>query len=276
MEGDNNYYLFPQNGGGFKPSPFQFLHGEGFMYNPGMSINPETPSTPSHRLSGGWGGSVESHSPRTPPNGFQFDFPQQWNSYEPTQPSYGPMVECTMPESSPYEPSPSSQSFQENPPPQLSQRVPLSQFNRSPKFKYSFCVFCKNNGEDEAYYLGHTVKDDKGFTSCPVLRAYTCPLCGASGPVAHTIRYCPRMKNNEQPPLGYATITELKQLRSSVGIIGGASRQNLPPSMRQFRGPNAAWTGPTTQPFPVPGTLDIFDRLDQENNNRLYNLPQLH
>jgi hypothetical protein len=28
--------------------------------------------------------------------------------------------------------------------------------------KYDFCVFCKNNGEDEKYYLCHTLKDDQG------------------------------------------------------------------------------------------------------------------
>ncbi len=60
--------------------------------------------------------------------------------------------------------------------------------------RFDFCVFCKNNGEDEKFYLSHTLKDDFGRVTCPVLYIYICPLCGASGPVAHTIKYCPTNK----------------------------------------------------------------------------------
>ena len=64
---------------------------------------------------------------------------------------------------------------------------PFLPVRRPPKnrIKFSFCVFCKNNGEDERYYLGHTLKDDFGRVTCPILSSYQCPLCGASGPVAH-------------------------------------------------------------------------------------------
>ena len=41
--------------------------------------------------------------------------------------------------------------------PSLVRRPPASQ-TRSQKVKYNFCVFCKNNGEDESYYLSHTLK----------------------------------------------------------------------------------------------------------------------
>ena len=44
------------------------------------------------------------------------------------------------------------------------------------------------------YYLSHTLKNDDGLVTCPVLSAYICPICGASGPVAHTIKYCPNNK----------------------------------------------------------------------------------
>lgn len=44
------------------------------------------------------------------------------------------------------------------------------------------------------YYLSHTLKNDDGLVTCPVLSAYICPICGATGPVAHTIKYCPNNK----------------------------------------------------------------------------------
>lgn len=54
------------------------------------------------------------------------------------------------------------------------------------------CVFCRNNGESKEFYSGHTLKDAEGNTSCPILRAYTCPLCKACGDTSHTIKYCPK------------------------------------------------------------------------------------
>lgn len=57
--------------------------------------------------------------------------------------------------------------------------------------KPQVCVFCRNNGESESFYTSHYLKDADGKVTCPVLRAYTCPLCGANGDAAHTIKYCP-------------------------------------------------------------------------------------
>ena len=66
--------------------------------------------------------------------------------------------------------------------------------------KPQVCVFCRNNGETESFYTSHYLKDAEGKVTCPVLRAYTCPLCGANGDLAHTIKYCPEnsqsVKNN--------------------------------------------------------------------------------
>ena len=71
----------------------------------------------------------------------------------------------------------------------LSVRVP----NRP--VKQQVCVFCRNNGESESFYTSHCLKDAEGKVTCPVLRAYTCPLCGANGDLSHTIKYCP--ENNQ-------------------------------------------------------------------------------
>lgn len=75
------------------------------------------------------------------------------------------------------------------------------------------CVFCKNNGEQEAYYKQHVLKDSKGRVVCPILRAYTCPICNAKGDDAHTIKYCPKNTNPET----VATMTALKAHRTSTG-----------------------------------------------------------
>ncbi|KAM9332631.1 nanos homolog 2-like [Pholidichthys leucotaenia] len=54
-----------------------------------------------------------------------------------------------------------------------------------------YCRFCKQNGESSRVYGSHRLKSDQGKVCCPVLRKYTCPVCGATGDSAHTRRYCP-------------------------------------------------------------------------------------
>jgi len=56
------------------------------------------------------------------------------------------------------------------------------------------CSFCRTNDPDPAriqHYTGHLVKAlTTGKVTCPVLRKYVCPFCGATGDNAHTARYC--------------------------------------------------------------------------------------
>jgi len=101
-------------------------------------------------------------------------------------------------------------------PPSVRLAMGLNDARRKQKVKYNFCVFCKNNGEDEKVYMSHSLKHDNGTIRCPILYNYECPLCGATGPISHTIRYCPSSKGKQQVE-EVASITQLKQMRSSTG-----------------------------------------------------------
>lgn len=80
------------------------------------------------------------------------------------------------------------------------------------------CVFCRNNKEDESVYTSHVLKDSEGRTVCPILRAYTCPICKANGDNSHTIKYCPENQNARFMQLGgqHAPHFQPHQLRAAA------------------------------------------------------------
>ena len=56
------------------------------------------------------------------------------------------------------------------------------------------CKFCRTNGEAIATYTSHTLRCPySNKLVCPVLRAHTCEVCGATGDDAHTRNYCPKL-----------------------------------------------------------------------------------
>jgi len=77
------------------------------------------------------------------------------------------------------------------------------------------CKFCHSNGEAEAHYKSHRLKNSSGLVTCPVLRSFVCPICKATGDFAHTQRYCPRNKNGQYNT--GASLSELKRRKNAAG-----------------------------------------------------------
>lgn len=102
----------------------------------------------------------------------------------------------------------------------------------SNKFNNQFvCVFCRNNGENESVYTSHVLKDSEGHTSCPILRAYTCPICKANGDNSHTIKYCPMNQNTRGP----ATMGGNMMMNGSHPEQQGVNMANIGPRGYQPR-----------------------------------------
>ncbi|CAF3479182.1 unnamed protein product [Rotaria socialis] len=80
--------------------------------------------------------------------------------------------------------------------------------------KKEVCVFCRNNGENELIYSSHSLKDSVGNVTCPILGAYQCPICGATGAQAHTIKYCQATgdDNNRHVPTPYEKMLRMQAI----------------------------------------------------------------
>jgi len=86
--------------------------------------------------------------------------------------------------------------------------------------EFKFCKLCHRNGESDVVYRSHNLKDREGkVVTCPVLRKYTCTLCGVNGDQAHTLRYCPLNKDGTYNR--GASLAELKKLRNAAGNYPG-------------------------------------------------------
>ena len=60
------------------------------------------------------------------------------------------------------------------------------------------CQFCRNNSEPKDIYRSHSLKDSLGRVTCPILKSYACPICGASGELSHTLKYCPTLQKKSK------------------------------------------------------------------------------
>jgi len=137
------------------------------------------------------------------------------------------------------------------------------------------CKFCHSNGEAEAQYKSHQLKNSSGLVTCPVLRSFVCTICKATGDFAHTQRYCPRNKNGQYNT--GASLSELKRRKNAAGNFpskkigcpnpsypmgSGYAKNTMPKSSPPFS--NACGdapfsqkfkTMPRTMPYPMTETL---------------------
>ncbi|XP_059062761.1 uncharacterized protein LOC131855498 [Achroia grisella] len=127
-----------------------------------------------------------------------------------TSPNFSQMSEMS-PRRSPIIPSPIRSNAIA-----ISPMYSVARSSNSPSGDTKVCTFCRKNGETPVVYMTHTVKEKIGNTfivTCPILRSHVCSTCGGTGDNAHTITYCPVLRNrNNGQPLQSTTIT-LKNTR---------------------------------------------------------------
>ncbi|PAA92949.1 hypothetical protein BOX15_Mlig025297g1 [Macrostomum lignano] len=103
-------------------------------------------------------------------------------------------------------------------------------YQKKREMRIELCVFCRQNQEPFHVYTSHRLTDAFGNVTCPVLFQYACPICGATGNKAHTIKYCPHGNGNHQsgeqlidqqpppPQLGSLQVSRIAGARSSMSI----------------------------------------------------------
>ncbi|XP_069703597.1 uncharacterized protein [Periplaneta americana] len=81
------------------------------------------------------------------------------------------------------------------------------------------CSFCAKNGETEAMVTSHNLYNpETKVVQCPILRAYRCESCNATGDFAHTRSYCPRIRMLEGN-VKSATIALKSTRRQANGML---------------------------------------------------------
>jgi len=105
--------------------------------------------------------------------------------------------------------------------------------------KKEICVFCRNNGENELIYSSHSLKDPMGNVTCPILRAYQCPICGATGSQAHTIKYCQATGDDQQRhvPTPYEKMLSMQTLAFDDNYTS-----SIPSYLAQFNSPSSLYS----------------------------------
>ncbi|XP_037970886.2 uncharacterized protein LOC105393109 [Plutella xylostella] len=122
------------------------------------------------------------------------------------------------------------------------------------------CAFCKNNGENEECYSSHALKDWRGRVLCPVLRAFRCPRCGATGDWAHTIKYCQENNDNERT----SSLSSRRRAPPSASLpLGGGSLGggSAPPSQPP--------TPTHAAPPPSPSANNVWSTFGMNNEHDL-------